>query len=272
MWLSLCCLFIALIFGIVSVGMDVLFTAHGQSYRLGNEISADVQYSHKEIGMRVLYEYDEEVFANRTTVVSYSEVYNDLCVESNLRNQNVDSSYCDDIQNLQHDGQTYFGFAVFAVVLMAVTVMTAFLITVVRCCCKKPMLLGAYFVAGSTIVSILSSIVAMFISWNSLAKNARETNAQTYAYYYPVAELDTEWDDGRLGPSLICSYLSVGFGLIAVLSVLLLEKRGCVGCRNANSRANPRGGESPPLLEGEGQMPSEGNSTSQNGETGFYRV
>jgi len=124
---------------------------------------------------------------------------------------------------------------------------------------------GAYVVSGFASVSVVLSIVASFISWNGFISNAIAVLSEIYAYYYPVAQLDTQWDNAKVGPSLICLYVATAFGFLAVLTILLLEKRGGVGCRNrtAPPRGQYRGVENPPLLEVEGQEPNSENSTIQ---------
>jgi hypothetical protein len=246
---------IALVFSIVAVGLDFLLTAHGKSYRVGDEIDATIGFGHKEIRTTVVYQWDDTAIANRTTIVSYSQAYQDICVDEDIRNRNVDSTYCDDLQALEKTGQTYYGFAVVAVVSIAIAVLMASIITIARCACKKPMVVCSFFVSGFATVSVVASSVAMFISWNGFSENAAAVLDVVYAYYYPVAELDTQWDDLKSGPSLICLYVAIAFAFIGMLCIMALERTGCVGQRNLNSRQYPRGGDSPALLEIEGQQP-----------------
>jgi len=124
------------------------------------------------------------------------------------------------------------------------------------------MVIGAYCVAGFAVVSLVSSIVAMFVSWGGFTSNAVSVLNDIFAYYYPVAQLDTEWDNAKVGPSLICLYIAVGFGLVSVMVVLLLEKTNCIGCHNATSRRY-HADNSPVLLEVEGQTANSENSTIQ---------
>jgi len=263
MWLSCCFLFLSLIFTIVTLGVDFLLSAHGQSYRIGDEIAANVAFGYNEIRMTVFYQWDSNVIANRTVVVNYSQAYEDLCVNKNLRNQNIDSSYCNDLQSLESAGQIYFGLILSTVAILTVAVFVALVIAVARCGCKKPMTVGAYLVSGFGSISVVLAIVASFISWNGFISNAVAVLSVIYAYYYPVAQVDTQWDNAKVGPSLICLYVATGFGFLAVLTILLLEKRGGLGCRDRTSRVPYHRGENPALLEAEGQESNSQNSTIQ---------
>jgi len=223
------------------------------------------------MSMAVVYQYNGEA-ANRTVVVSYGDAYNDICVVKNIRNSYVDSSYCSDLQALSKNGQIFYGFATVAMVMAIISFLMAFIVTLVRCCCKKPMNVCAHFVTASTTLSLLSSVVAMFVSWNGFMSNAVSVLSVVYGYYFPVAQFDTEWNDARVGSSLVCLYLGIACGLISLLLVFL-EKRRRGAHNNTVRRSHPRDG--PALLEAEGQEAN--NFTIQaypqvGTPSGLYRV
>jgi len=248
---------------IVAIGLDYLINVDGQSYRLGDEISASVAFGHNEIRMVVLYQWDAYAIANRTVVASYSDVYNDLCGEKNIRNENVDSSYCNDLKALESAGQTYYGFMVFALAMFIIAFCLSFIIAIARCACKKPMVIGAYIVSGFTTASVVAAVVSMFVAWNSFSSNATAILSTVYAYYYPVAQFDTEWNNATAGSSLLCVYMAVGFGFMSLLSIMLLERRNGLCCRTTNVQRPFHNGESPALLEAEGQPSDMANTTIQ---------